>query len=153
MICMQAMIHQAGEQGMRTGKQAGIGHTDEKPSLMNHFHCMLRCRAFMHVIDCLDAGYPVTYCSTWHLLAADVLYRQFRPGVQTQWCSLLLHLGYSSLAFLTAACLTLTHPQSWDLHWRPLHEGRVHVCALADALVCISAGFFAFQLWTLVHER
>ncbi|KAK9804082.1 hypothetical protein WJX73_004574 [Symbiochloris irregularis] len=85
-------------------------------------------------------------------------YRHLNGKLQVRFCALVVHLGYSGLACLAAACLVVAQPQMLSLHWKGqqgsgLGPERLTVGPLADALVCISAGFFAFQLWALVHRR
>lgn len=67
---------------------------------------------------------------------------------QGLWTTLLLHMAYSTLMLSAVAWLLLMNPQAWDITWVP-PAGAI---ALPDALVCISAGFFAFRLWALVHQ-
>ena len=57
---------------------------------------------------------------------------------------------YSAAVFLCAAAYTLEHPQAFLITWSP---PRAKAGLLPDVLVCISAGFFGFQLWALVCTR
>lgn len=57
---------------------------------------------------------------------------------------------YSAAVFLAAAVYTLRQPQALFITWNPTHE---EAGVLPDVLVCISAGFFGFQLWALVCTR
>ena len=75
--------------------------------------------------------------------------RHMAAETHAAWCASCLHLAYSGLTLLACCMLLLTQPRSLDITWKPLGVGT----ALPDALVCCSAGFFAFQLWTLVHQR
>ena len=68
---------------------------------------------------------------------------------QVQWRTALLHLAYSCCTLLGVAWLLLTQLHTVSITGR----GAAGSSTLPDALVCSSAGFFAFQLWSLVHNR
>ena len=74
--------------------------------------------------------------------------RHLTSSAQAQWCAAVLHLGYSMCTFVGAVWLLATNPRRLGIALSSPHDGS----PLADALVCISAGFFAFHLWTLVHQ-
>ena len=65
------------------------------------------------------------------------------------WCTDMVHLLYSAGTCLGAGAYVLRQPQCLNISWQPPPQQQ----AVADAFVCISAGFFGFQLWTLVHHR
>lgn len=66
------------------------------------------------------------------------------------WCVDLVHIVYSAGVFLAASAYILRCPGAFFITWSPTKE---EAGALPDMLVCISAGFFGFQLWALVCTR
>lgn len=69
---------------------------------------------------------------------------------QAWWCTDMVHLVYSALSFAAAAAYVAHHPSALSVTWTPTpHQAGL----LPDLLVCTSAGFFGFQLWTLVRNR
>lgn len=66
------------------------------------------------------------------------------------WCTDVVHLIYSALSFAAAAVYVARHPAALSVLWKPSPS---QAGLLPDLLVCTSAGFFGFQLWTLVRNR
>lgn len=66
------------------------------------------------------------------------------------WCADLVHIVYSAGVFLAASAYIYRCPRALFITWSPTEE---EAGALPDMLVCISAGFFGFQLWALVCTR
>lgn len=76
--------------------------------------------------------------------------RQLSRDSKAWWCADVVHMLYSAAVFLSAAAYTLEHPRAFLITWSP---ARAEPGLLPDVLVCISAGFFGFQLWALVCTR
>ena len=76
--------------------------------------------------------------------------RQLSRDSKAWWCADVVHMLYSAAVFLSAAAYTLEHPRAFLITWSP---AGAEPGLLPDVLVCISAGFFGFQLWALVCTR
>ena len=67
------------------------------------------------------------------------------------WSADLVHLLYGLLAAVAAVSyLVASGGRALDLHWQAEAAG---LKVAADAIVCISAGFCAFFLWTIILHR
>ncbi|BDA46075.1 probable cyclopropane-fatty-acyl-phospholipid synthase at C-terminar half [Coccomyxa sp. Obi] len=102
----------------------------------------------------MPAASAVFACILATVAAASSLlsssYRSLSVEGQAWWCTDLVHLVYSALSFAAAAAYVAHHPSALSVTWTPTPE---QAGLLPDLLVCISAGFFGFQLWTLVRNR
>ena len=76
--------------------------------------------------------------------------RQLSRDSKAWWCADVVHMLYSAAVFLSAAAYTLEHPRAFLITWS---TARAEAGLLPDVLVCVSAGFFGFQLWALVCTR
>ena len=96
-----------------------------------------------------------TLIAHWRLLQSGTASRccacrQLSRDSKAWWCADVVHMLYSATVFLSAAAYTLGHPRAFLITWSP---ARAEAGLLPDVLVCISAGFFGFQLWALVCTR
>ena len=67
------------------------------------------------------------------------------------WSADAVHLIYSATAAVVSICfLVASGGHALDLDW---HAQEAGLKVAADAIVCISAGFCAFFLWTLILHR
>ena len=62
----------------------------------------------------------------------------------------MVHIIYSALTFGAAAAYVMRQPKALLVSWAPT---AAEAGLLPDVVVCMSAGFFAFQLWMLVRTR
>ena len=79
------------------------------------------------------------------------LYRNLTPEAKAWWSADVVHLIYSISAAVAAVCyLVASGGHALDLNWQAEAAG---LKLAADAIVCVSAGFCAFFLWTLILQR
>ena len=77
--------------------------------------------------------------------------RNMTPAAKAWWSADLVHLIYSVVATVSAvAFLVASGGHALDLDW---HAQEAGLKLAADAIVCISAGFCAFFLWTVILHR
>ena len=73
------------------------------------------------------------------------------PEAKAWWSADVVHLLYGVMAAVAAVSyLVASGGHALDLHWQPESAG---LKVAADALVCISAGFCAFFLCTIILHR
>ncbi|KAK9818144.1 hypothetical protein WJX72_007777 [[Myrmecia] bisecta] len=86
--------------------------------------------------------------TTLHRFSAT--YRRLPRDGRSWWSTDIVHVLYSGCMFVVAAGYVISQPSALDIHWvaPPGPASR-----LPTALICVAAGFFGFQLWTLVHHR
>ena len=111
-------------------------------------HVHLACQSRVH---CLVSTPSRTggFCSA-EAASGCCVRRQLSRDSKAWWCADVVHMLYSAAVFLSAAAYTLGHPRAFLITWSP---ARAEPGLLPDVLVCISAGFFGFQLWALVCTR
>ena len=114
-------------------------------SLSKHAWCPIPCAA----CACIQHHMSMLRIASdfWRPQSASC--RRLDGGAQAQLCTTMVHLTYSAGALVGAVWLIMTQAHRLAITWRCPDGGS---SPLADALVCISAGFFAFQLWMLVHQ-
>ncbi|EIE24233.1 cyclopropane fatty acid synthase [Coccomyxa subellipsoidea C-169] len=95
---------------------------------------------FACILACVSAASTLLFSS----------YRSLSAEGQAWWCTDVVHLVYSALSFAAAAAYVARHPAALSVGWTP---SAAQAGLLPDLLVCTSAGFFGFQLWTLVRNR
>lgn len=78
-------------------------------------------------------------------------HRSMTPEAKAWWSADVVHLLYGVMAAVAAVSyLVASGGHALDLHWQAEAAGMK---VAADALVCISAGFCAFFLWTIILHR
>ncbi|KAK9863387.1 hypothetical protein WJX84_002368 [Apatococcus fuscideae] len=78
-------------------------------------------------------------------------FRVMSPEAKAWWSADLVHLLFGLMAAVAAVSyLVASGGRALDLDWRAEEAG---LKVAADAIVCISAGFCAFFLWTIILHR